>query len=339
MNRSRFGRHLALSGLLAVFGAASAKAAQTNEPLALVPAEAATVGVIHWNELRASPLGARVFAEMDRISTDGDAARFLEETKISPREDVDTIVVSMSRSGDRGGALVLFEGRFDLDRIARALVERGAELQTTANGPYYRLKEGRHSSGHSGHSGKPGAVALLNRHLVVAGTEPDVVAALERREKGGAGGLASGGGLGRQLSRIRPDATAWALVDLTRFPSTQGREAHVDVHSDAEDGPARAILGTMKSVSLLAIQASVRGDTVEVSATGLTADAENRSLLEDSLRGVLAMWRLAVQDKSPELVPVLRGFRVTSDPEGVSIDGTLPGSLLRSLSARNRSKS
>jgi hypothetical protein len=334
MNRSDRVTRLALASLATVFLAARAEGARASDPLALVPADAATVGVIHWNELRTSPLGARVFAEMDDVSSDGDAARFLEETKISPREDVDTIVVSMSRRGGEGGALVLFEGRFDLDRVAGALVERGAERRRAAGGAYFRLKD------HGNRSGQPGAVALMNRHLVIAGSEPDVVAALGRLESHGAGSLASGEGLGRQLSRIRPDATAWALVDLTRFPSTQGREAHVDIRSEesGENGPARAILGTMKSVSLLEIQATVHGDAVDVSATGLTSDAENRDLLEDALRGVLAMWRLAIQDKSPELVPVLRGFRITSDAEGVSIRGTLPGSLIRSLSARKDAK-
>jgi hypothetical protein len=129
------------------------------------------------------------------------------------------------------------------------------------------------------------------------------------------------------------DASAWALVDLTRFPATQKGEAHVNVHSDEDGGPSRAIVGAMKSVSLLALQAKVHGDAVDVSATGLTTDAESRGLIEDSLRGVLAMWRLAVQEKSPELVSVIRKFRVESDGEGVSISGTLPGTFLRSLAS------
>ena len=58
----------------------------------------------------------------------------------------------------------------------------------------------------------------------------------------------------------------------------------------------------MKSVSIVALEATVKSDGVEFAATGLSSDAESRDLLEDALRGVLAMWRLAVQEKSPELV-------------------------------------
>ncbi len=70
---------------------------RTEDPLALVPADAATVGVIHWSELRSARSAARVFSPMDHISTDGDAARFLDETGLTPREDIDTVVVAMTR--------------------------------------------------------------------------------------------------------------------------------------------------------------------------------------------------------------------------------------------------
>lgn len=334
MNAGRRISRIALATGLALSCAAHAFGTRrTEDPLALVPAGAATVGVIHWNELRSSPLGAQVFSQMDDVSTDGDAARFLREMGLTPREDIDTVVVAMTRSAGTGGSddgLVIFEGRFDLARISGALVARGATRQAGASGEYYRLANegGKHD----------GAVALVNARLLIAGGETAVVEALARRESGGAGGLMSGQGLGKHLSRIDRDASAWALVDLTRFPSTQNREAHVDVHAESDEGPSRAIVGVMKSVSLLALQASVHGDAIDVSATGLTSDAENRQLLEDSLRGVLAMWRLAVQEKSPELVSVLRGFRIEKDGEGVSIRGTLPASFLKSLAEHHRAE-
>jgi len=50
-----------------------------------------------------------------------------------------------------------------------------------------------------------------------------------------------------------------------------------------------------------------------------------------SLKVMLAMWRLAAQEKS---VSVLRRFKIESESEGVSISGTLPASFLRSLSSQ-----
>lgn len=327
MKRSGFAfasrqRLFAALGLL-VLGAADLFAVRrTEDPLALVPADVATVGVMRWSELRQTPLGARVFADLDRLSGDDDATRFLEETGLTPRQDIDTVIVAMSpnRGGARESGLVLFEGRFDLARIEKALTSRGATLQSSATGAYYRLKD---------HGDESGAVALVNRGLIVCGNEDTVLAALARRESGGDGGMTSGKGLGAHLARIDRDASAWALVDLARFPGAQREER------SGED-PSRALFSAMKSVTFVALQATVKGDSLEFEATGLSADAENRELLEDALRGMLAMWRLAVQDKAPELVSVIRKFKIDNESDGVTIRGTLPPGFLNSLGAKRQ---
>jgi hypothetical protein len=332
MNRFRMPLRFALAGLLAAFSAGDLFAVRrTEDPLALVPANAATVAVIRWNELRNSPLGPRVFAAMDEVSTDGDAARFLRETGLTPREDIDTIVVAMSPGaggGEPEDGLVVFEGRFDVAKLGAALASHDASRRTSDSGDaYYRLAR------HGGES--EGAVALVNRGLIVAGSERSVLAALARKENGGAGGLTSGTGLGRNLGRVDSRASAWALIDMTRFPSMRNDDAG---GADSSGEPSRAIVGAMKSVSLIALQATVRGDAIELAATGVTGDSENRDLLEDSLRGVLAMWRLAVQEKSPELVSVIRRFQIDNDGDAVSIRGTLPSSFLRSLGGNRQAE-
>ena len=315
-------RLLLAAGLVLLSASELLAVRRTEDPLALVPADAATVAVMRWSQLRQTPLGARVFRDFDRISGDDDAARFLEETGLTPKEDIDTILLAMSpRSGSSESGLVLFEGRFDLTRISKALASRGATLRTTPSGDYYLLKD---------RGGDPGAVALVNRGLIVCGHEEAVQAALARRESGGDGGLTSGQGLGRYLSKVDRDASAWALVDVTRFPGTRRDE------SGQAGEPSQALFSAMKSVSLVALQATVKSDGLEIEATGLTTDTENRDLLEDTLRGVLAMWRLAVQDKAPELVSVIRRFRIDSDSDGVSIRGTLPSSFLESLGHRRQ---
>jgi hypothetical protein len=318
MKRSRVASRLAFALLLAAASAAPALAVRrTEDPLAMVPANAVTVGVIHWNELRASPLGSKVFADVDHLSGDGDAARFLAETGLTPREDIDTVVIAMSYGdgGSRESGMVLFEGRFDLAKIGSALTSRGATHKAAPVGDYYLLP---------GTGEDTGAVALVNRNLILCGQEAVVTEALAHKESGGDGGLTSGQGLGRHLSRVDQGASAWALVDLEHMPRRE------DGRGNGE--PSRALMGAMKSVTLLAVQATVHGDAVDVAATGLSSDAENRDLIADSLRGVLAMWRLAVSEKSPDMVPVIRRFQIDTDSEGVSIRGTLPGSFLRALS-------
>jgi hypothetical protein len=313
-----------LSRVMAVFlvlaAAAPARAAGHEEALSLVPTDAVSVGVVRLDALRSSPLAARLFAETDDLAADGDAARFLAETGLRPKQDVDLVVVAGFLSPARRDAegLVIFEGRFDPARLEAAMIARGGVRKESPSGSYVLIGN-RHGEG------SPAAIAVVSRGLVVAGTPAAVTRALADRAAGGSGFL-RGEGLGRQVHRVPADASAWAIVDATRAPFAMGRS-----RENRDGDAADALVGAMKSVTLFVFHATTRGDAVELSATGLSPDAETRGLLEDALKGVVAMWRLAVHEKSPELVPILRRFEIESDDEGVSITGTLPASFVRKM--------
>jgi hypothetical protein len=332
MTRRGSGSIYRLALVAAVLGSMSAAAAAAprngEDALSLVPTDAASVALIRLSELRTSPLASQLFADADRMTVDGDAARFLEETHLRPATDVDTVVVAglpPSASG-RASGVAFFFGRFDPDRLAAAAVTRGALRKHSGGGEYYLLPENAGS-----HSGKPNAVAFVTPGLIIAGAEPSVVSALATRQSGGTG-FASGNGLGRHLSRIGRDSAVWALVDVARYPTA--RRSIEKGEASAPSEPSAALLGAMKSVTLVAFEATPHADALELSATGLCSDEDTRSLLEDSLRGVLAMWRLATQEKAPELVSALRQFKVRRDGEGVTVSGVLPGSVVRALSEK-----
>ncbi len=312
---------------LAVF-AAPASAGGAEEALAWVPADAVSVGVVRIDALRSSPLASRLFDETDEMAADGDAARFLEETGLRPKQDVDLMVVAGLGGSGRGiaQALVVFEGRFDPARLSAAIEARGATRKRTPYGEYLALE----SKGDS----HPGAIAFVSPGLLIAGNASAVTRALENRAAGKSGFL-RGEGLGRHLSRVPADASAWAIVDAARVPIASGRNRPRE--GDGGD-PADALVGAMKSVSLFVFHATAHGDSVEVSATGLSADGETRDLLVDALKGVVAMWRLAVHEKSPELVPILRRFEIENDGEGVTVSGTLPASFLRKMADRRQAR-
>jgi hypothetical protein len=308
-------RFLALGLLLAAAPAAAA----SRDPMSLVPADATSVGFVRIADLRANPFQLRVFEEADRLSADGDAHRFLEEAGLSLRDDVDSVVACTSAArGERGSTLVLFEGRFDTKKLSAAIARRGASAQSAGGREYYRLQG----------EGKSGAVALVDARLIIAGDEPAVLGALTALASGGAGFSSSG--LGRELHRVDPAATAWVLVDVPKW-----RRPEASTHGD---GAAAGVVTALRSVSLFTLEATVEGDALAVEATGLSSDEETRELLEDALRGVTAAWRMAAQEKSPELVATLRKFKVSRDGEGVTISGTLPGDLIRSLSAQARAR-
>lgn len=318
---------IALSAVLLVAaGAAPALAGASDEALALVPPDAVSVGVIRLDALRSSPFAARLFAETDELAGDGDAAKFLAETGLRPKQDVDAVVVAGRASTMRRpeDGFVIFEGRFDPARLEAAMQARGAVRKSTPHGDYMLIGERRGG-------GDRAAIAVVSPRLIVAGSPAAVTRALADRQSGGSG-FSRGEGLGAEIHRVPPDASAWAMVDATRASFAGGPRRRES--GDAAD----ALVGAMKSVSLFVFHATSRGDSVELSATGLTADEETRDLLEDALKGVVAMWRLAIHEKSPDLVPILRKFEIESDREGVTIRGTLPGNFLRKMAEKREAR-
>ena len=295
-----------------------------DDALSLVPANAATVGMVKLAEMRSSPLSSMLFQQTDKMSTDGDAEKFLTDAGLSPLKDVDVLVVATAPRtalGSEADVVVIAEGRFNPERLTSALVTRGAVKK---NG-YLILPES------NANDDTHGAVAFPSASLAIAGTERAVVAALEARANGGTG-FRTRGGLGMELGRVDPSATAWALIDVARAARlTKGGDVHTGHGQQGE-----ALAAAIKSVSTMAMWAKDNGDSLQLGAFGLSNDTETLALLEDTLRGALSAMRLAVKDKSPEMVSVLRRFDITRKSDSILIEGSIPANTLRDLMAKKR---
>jgi hypothetical protein len=309
---------LAVALALALAPAAFAR----PDSLALIPNDAVTVGVVRLADMRNSPLSSMLFQQTDKITANGEADRFLAEAGLLPSKDIDVLVVStVPRSNLSGDANVLIaaDGRFDLARIEAALTSRGAVKK---NG-YFVLPDKESKSTRSG------ALAIPDSHLALIGTEEAVAAALANYAAGGTTFL-SASGLGREAARIDAKATAWALVDIARAQRLTNAP-RVPAH-----GESSALSSALKHISTVALWATDTGDTLKLNGLGVGHDAETLGLVEDTLRGALAAVRLAVQDKSPDLVPVLRKFEVSRSNDTVSISGSIPAEVLKTLIAKQR---
>lgn len=322
MNRMKRLQTLRLGlAVMAVCLMTGGMAAQSGGALALVPADATTVGMARISDLRSSAITGRLFSETDK-SIDGEAARFMREAGLRPAEDVDVAVVSMTpQASGEPRVLVGFEGRFDPTRLAEAIVSRGAVKKASQNGAYYMLPE---------EDGEPGAVAFLSTNLVIAGSESAVKAALGARRSGGTTFFRTA--LGREAASVDPSATSWLVVDVqnsAKFNQTPN-------FTGSNSGPGAAMAGALKTVSFVNVWAKDAGDSMTFSATARTDDAETRELLEDTVKGLLSGWRLAVQEKAPELVSVIRQFSVNRSSNGVTLSGTVPAEMIRTLTAQKR---
>ena len=327
MTRSPLLSRFTLTAAVAVLALAPETFAATRGALSLIPANATSVGMVRLSDARNSPISRMLFTQTDKVSTDGDAAKFLRDAGLQPSKDIDVVVIASTPQGslsDETSVLVAAEGRFDVERLSSAILSRGATLKSTATGTYYLFPEKESTSNR-------GAVAFISPTLAVAGSERAVAQALGDNAAGGTN-FSEAGGLAREMSRIDPHATAWALVDVARASRMKGAP-HVPAQRNGSD---QVIASALKSVSTVALSAIDTGDSLKLTATGVSQDDDTRQLLEDTLRGMLSAWRLAVQDKSPQLVSVLRKFTVTNSANAVTISGTLSADNLKSLKVNER---
>jgi hypothetical protein len=314
---------------VAVLALALAPAAfARNDAMSLIPNDAVSVGVVRLNDMRSSPLSAALFAQTAQVSSDGDAQKFLADAGLQPTKDVDVVVFATSprtNLGSEADFLIAADGRFNVDRLTSALVALGAVKKTSANGAYFAIPD-KSTDGHH-----PSVVAFPDAHLALVGSEAAVLEALASRASGGTTFLTASG-LGRDLARIDPHATAFVLVDVPRAQRITGAP-----NMSGHGAQSQALGSALKNVSTVAIWATDGGDSLKLSALGLSTDAETLELVEDTLRGVLSAMRLAAQDQSPDLVSVLRRFTVTRTDNSVSISGSVPAETFRTWAAKSQS--
>ncbi len=301
----------------ALAGTAVAAPAPPGDALALVPSDAVAVGQVRFDRLKSSPVSAGLFHETDAISADGKAARFLADAGLDPKKDVDSAVFSLTSTGtDETGPLVVFQGRFHPDALAAATASRGAVRVDSAPFPYYRLpnRPGEHAH-------ESGAVAFVSPTLVIAGSEPALLHALDAYAAGTAG-IPPHSFVSDALGRVDTRSAAWAIVDAARIQKLHPPSAH-----EGGDGPAAQLAGALRSLSLVTFQADLSGSSVAITATGIASDEETRQNLEDVLRGMLAAWRMSAQSNNPELVSAIRKIKVSRTDDGVMISGDVPSSV------------
>lgn len=321
MVASRIALSLSAAAFISIF-ATTAFAA--GGAMSLIPADAVSVGVVRVADLRSSPLSSTLFQHADRFGSNGEAERFLADAGLDLAKDVDVLVVATapkSRLGSEAEVVVLADGRFSVDRLSKALLQRGAIRKAN----YFTLPEAEDSQ-------KAGAVAFPSSTLAVAGSESAVIRALATFDSGN-GGFAQSL-LGHDSGRIEPNASAWAIVDVIRASRLTGGTKGLE--RNGQHG--QALAAAVRNISTVGLWATDTGDSLKLGAFGLTQDGETLQLVEDTLRGALSALRLSVKDKSPELVSIIRRFQVERANDAVRISGTIPADSLRELLAHKRAR-
>jgi hypothetical protein len=301
--------------------AAPAVFAKDGGALSLVPKNAVTVGMVKVGDLRNSPLSSTLFDHANKMGANGEADEFIRETGLDPSKDIDVLVFATAPRtalGSEADPLLIAEGRFNVEKLTKAIVAHGA----VKKGAYFLVDAKDEGS-------KTPAVAFLSPSLVIGGTEKAIIDALAANANGGTG-FVQASPLAHDLSRIEANASAWVLIDVPRASRLTGAP---NVPNGKEQS-TQALTAAIKSVSTIGLWGTDTGDSLRLGGFGVSNDAETLQLLEDTIRGALSAMRLAVKDKAPEMVAMLRRFDVSQTKDTVTVSGTIPAETLRQLQSK-----
>lgn len=313
-------RRVSLVAAFLITATAWAAPPSMPELLRLVPTTARAVVAVDASALRTEPLVQQwLLTHQEAWSrVDDDATRFLREAGVDPARDIDQMVFALTGEESEEHPLALFAGRYDRAILTSALEARGAVPVKVGDVTAYRVDHGDDSD----HA----VLIQIAPNLVMVG-DLDTLAATQARAAG-------------PVHVVQAEKAAGHLDLSAPFWMA------VTIPAEAAPVPHRAASGTDSSggqglVAVAAASAAVRrvaawatlSQELRLHAFATTSSEENAGLLSDTIRGGLAAMRLAMQDKNPKLVSVLRGVKVDADGSSVALIAELPIDLLQQLAA------
>jgi hypothetical protein len=242
-----------------------------------------------------------------------EAMRELEErTGVKPDRDVDQIVVSGRGTAPSGNPLALVMGRFDRQKLGRAIETEKKDKVTwkdVQGTTVYLFKEGERGTS---------AFAFLDDTTLLIGAAEGVEAAIGNRAQGKPG-LRGNATLTALLERVKPGSTFWMVGD-------QSLLANLPKSVTGPAGDSQVALPALRSVT-------VTGDLdplVAVSITGEAQDAAGATNLADVVRGFVALAALQAGQK-PELKALADAITVATEENRVLVNARIPYETLDAL--------
>jgi hypothetical protein len=269
------------------------------EDLAYIPADSQAVGFANVRDIMDSDLRRRVM----QLGGDRPNATSLEaHTGINVEQDVDQVVISVA-AGTRGGPpLAIVRGRFDEDRIAQLIAEKGGSTGTYQNIRVFTDAESNAS------------VAFVEPGLVVAGTPAAVRQALDAKASGN--NIRDNAELMRVL-RETSEGTAWMVA---RFDALTG----------AGQLPPE-LANQLPAISWFSVNGYVNGG-VRGTVRAETRDDMSAEDLRQVIQGFVALARMQTRQR-PEFAELLNSFQLGGAGNTVSLGFSVPSELIESIGA------
>jgi hypothetical protein len=234
-------RHLYFTACAFVFFAALSRAADIDPYL---PNDTEAVVTINVRQILDAPLVKKEASDALKKTMDenGGVLKHLKELDLDPSKDIDRIVLANS-AGDPDRSLVIVHGRFEVAKF-EAKAEELAKAQPNlwsltnvpdgAGGQYKVFKSAKgldFSSVRPGLKNKPAYIALLDKRVLVAAQEKDLVIDALDKAKGRKKTALKSKELARLLEKANGKQSVWVAV----LPSVVGKLLPVDDDSSFKE--------------------------------------------------------------------------------------------------------
>lgn len=326
MDLARPLRCLAL-GFLLVACLSCEKRSQAPRPapdLSFLPAGFLFVAYADTVRLQESSL-YREWDSQDSSGREGlvEARTFLRRLHLDPEKDIEGLMVAYRPAPGGGEWLALLRGRFERDRVEQELEDPSSRMSVEQIGRWniYSLAPVPQLGDLSLVVVEPGAVALGK-----AETLRKVLETRDHRDSS----LAAHATLKRMVSRVDPEAQAWAVLDGRALSRVMA-----EGQGSLPQGMDTPSLGNLSSIVAASLSASLGADLSLRLEIGTDSPQRARSL-SDTLKGILGFSRLGFAAREPDVERMVDSMRVSEEGEKVFVRLDLPGDFVKRLAARIR---
>ncbi len=330
-------------GFVLVYMERSARAATVDLDRALVallPPNATSVIGVDVERLKGTPL-YRHMEEQSR-QADGKGRNPLDElvalTGFDPRRDVEELLVASWMEGGEPQFVAVARGRFPIAALGREIIGKKGRVETYRGvqvfGPEARPDTGERLRRVETQAGpkrrdEPGEFAFLDDRTALAGSRFGVRSAIDRKAGGGPSLLGNTAILSRAQS-IRSSNQLWAVSQ---------QPGEIVAKALPKDAPANAsnfarIFSSMQ-YSVFALDLM---NGLDLKVSGLCRTAEDAKTLGDAARGIIALGRLTLSQKEPEMMTVFDGVQVSEKGEELEIVVHIERQAFENLLEKSRSK-
>lgn len=276
--------------------------------LAYIPADARIVGFANVREVMDSELRQKLM-QANPGAVDG-SNKFLEETGIDIRSDVDSVVGALTGEADAKNArpLMLVRGRFDHSRIESLVRQKGGVVSEYQGVRF--LTEPNDEFG----------LAFVEPGLVAVGSAAAVRRALDAKATGT--DVTDNADVMRHIKEV-DGGNAWAVG---RFDAlTGGRQLPAELANQ------------LPAISWVSISGNINGGVQGIVLAEARDDAAANDL-RDVVRGFVALARLQA-GKRPEFSTLLNSLELGGQGKAVSLGFAVPPELIDAISAMHAMRS